>query len=705
LFHPVPAFASPGVNPVLATTTPNSLPAVDAAGFGYFGDDLSTTGRYLSFLATDADLDTTGVTGVAGQGPFGYVKDLATGKTLMVTVNSADQPANGSTDNLRLSADGQHVTFASVATNLVPGLNDGQYHVYWRDLATGVTKGLPATGQYMGISGNGEYVAYDLTDVGASGIGLWDTQTDTTQVLPITGGGAQLSADGLHITYTPDGEQVYMYDVLTGITTLVSATAADVGGNGESFAAYDAVSANGRFVAFSSDATDLVPGTVSSCPPANCGHIYLRDITAGTTTLVDSNTDGSVAGGGEEQQVVSMTADASSVGFASTEKFSGVGPPTGVAQAYVRNLTANTITRVSSDANGNPATSTTTDGQAVALSGDGTTSAFGSAASFGGDNPSGNPEIFVVHLGQAASSTPTTTSLAVSQSGVAGTDVSLSATVDGPGAIPNTAGTVSFYDNGSASPLNGAPVTSGSGTYPFDIPAGLPAGSHSIVAMFTPTDPASFQASQSAPSPFFLSGPLAGPCASPGSVCTDTQTVQTQVPVGTLIINTPYTPANPLDLGPMTLNSNGTEFNVSGGFRCITVADTTAGSLPWTAQVLASNLVDQNPPAGATVTAINAENVGLTGMTRPVAPADAPTCSDAQSYTGVVATADNPAAEPPVALADAGSQGLGGTSSHTLAQGSGGDGAATLDGTLTINAPTNSAAGTYTGTITFTVAD
>jgi hypothetical protein len=298
--------------------------------------------------------------------------------------------------------------------------------------------------------------------------------------------------------------------------------------------------------------------------------------------------------------------------------------------------------------------------------------------------------------------TPTTTTLGVTQDGTAGHDVLLTSTVS-PAAA---AGSVSFYDNGSASPLDPTPVPwTGGPNVTFDIPAGLAAGGHSIVAKFTPTNPANFQASQSQPNAFFLSTPTTGPCSQPGSTCTDTQTIQTEVPVGTLIINTPYTATNPLDLGPMTLNGTGTEFNVSGGFKCITIADTTAGALPWTAQALASNLVDQNPPSGATVTQISAQNVGLTNFNRPVAPADAPTCSDTQSYTGTVATADNAAAEPAVAPAAPGTAGLGGTTSHTFATGTGGDGVTTLDGTLTINAPANTAAGTYRGTITFTVSD
>jgi hypothetical protein len=194
------------------------------------------------------------------------------------------------------------------------------------------------------------------------------------------------------------------------------------------------------------------------------------------------------------------------------------------------------------------------------------------------------------------------------------------------------------------------------------------------------------------------------PCSQPGSGCLDEQSVQTEVPVGTIVINTPYTAANPLNLGNMALNAAGTEYNVSGAFKCITVTDTTAGHLPWTAQALASPLTDQNPPTGATVTTINSENVGLTGFTEPTS-GDSPTCTDTQNYTGSVATTDNPAAVPAVPAADTGSTGLGGSTSHTFAQGSGGDGTTTIDGTLSINAPTSNAAGTYTGTITFTVSD
>jgi len=313
-----------------------------------------------------------------------------------------------------------------------------------------------------------------------------------------------------------------------------------------------------------------------------------------------------------------------------------------------------------------------------------------------------------------APSTPTTTSLTVNQTGFAGDDLSMSSTVvEGPTApapgTPVQAGTVSWYDNGNATPLNGTPVTpNASGVATFDIPAGLAAGAHSIVAKFTPTLVTQFEASSSAAQQFFLNTKAAGgtPCAQTGSVCSETQSIQTTVPVGTLVINTPYTATNPLILPQMALNGAGTEFTTSAAFTCIAITDSTSGGAPFTAQALAQPLTDSSPPSPLppnAVTSINPENVGLTGLVKPTGNPDA-LCADTESYTGSTGVSDNPAA-PGVPPTDTNSYGLGGTTAHTFATGGGGDGTVTFDGTLTLNAPTSTASGLYKGTIVFTVAD
>lgn len=309
-----------------------------------------------------------------------------------------------------------------------------------------------------------------------------------------------------------------------------------------------------------------------------------------------------------------------------------------------------------------------------------------------------------------APSTPTVTTLVVNQDGFAGDDISLSSTVM-TGSTPVTAGTVSFFDNGSATALNPTGITpDGTGAVAFDIPAGLAAGAHSIVAKFTPTDVTQFEASQSPADAFLLNTKAAAgsPCDQPGSVCSDTQSIQTTIPVGTLVINTPYTATAPLILPDMALNAAGTEFTTQAPFLCIAITDTTTGGAPWTAQALAQPLTDISPPSPLPVgafTSINPENVGLTGLSRPAPGTDGAACPDTQSYPAAATVGtDNPAAAG-VSPSDAGSDGLGGTSPHTFATGSGGVGTATIDGTLTLNAPTSSASGLYKGTITFTVAD
>ena len=285
--------------------------------------------------------------------------------------------------------------------------------------------------------------------------------------------------------------------------------------------------------------------------------------------------------------------------------------------------------------------------------------------------------------------TPTATTLTVTQDGIAGDDVKLSSTVTA-GATPVTAGTVSWFDNGSATPLNGTPVTpDATGTAAFDIPAGLAAGSHSIVAKFTPTSLAQFETSQSAAQNFVLQAPQTGACAQTGSQCTDTQNIQATIPVGTLKISTPYTAANPLDLGTLALNSTLTAYTMTPvPFGNITVVDNRAGDLPWTVTALASNLTDGGSNPGSTICG---QNVGLTGITSTAGP----------GFAGTVTGTDNPQTSV-VAPPCTGNGGLGGTA-HTVATATAGLGTDTLNGQISLNAPTSTEAGLFTGTITFTV--
>jgi Bacterial Ig-like domain (group 3) len=303
--------------------------------------------------------------------------------------------------------------------------------------------------------------------------------------------------------------------------------------------------------------------------------------------------------------------------------------------------------------------------------------------------------------------TPTKTALAVSQDGIAGDPISMTGTVTAPGGpVASTDGAVEFFDGSTDL---GPGTFSSAGQWGLSLPSGLSAGSHSITAVFTPADPTKLEASTGGPSTFLLTAttPPGSPCdPANGGQCTDTQNIQTSIPTGALVINTPYTPANPLILPNMALNAAGTEFTTSAGFDCIAVTDTTSGGLPFVAQALALPLQGSNLPsplpAGA-FTTINSENVGLTNLTKSIG--GDTLCSDTQTYSGATGTTDNPAAEPAVPPSDGNSFGLGGTTPHNVITGSGGVGTVTYGGKLTINAPTATASGLYQGTITFTVSD
>src|SRR5439155_26319375 len=99
-----------------------------------------------------------------------------------------------------------------------------------------------------------------------------------------------LSADGRYVVFQTSatnlvtgasGTQVYRHDRMSGATLLVSIAWAGTPGNNVS--RDPSVSANGRYVAFASFATDLVDGDTNGM-----SDVFVRDMQAGTTALVSS---------------------------------------------------------------------------------------------------------------------------------------------------------------------------------------------------------------------------------------------------------------------------------------------------------------------------------------------------------------------------------------------------------------------------------
>ena len=259
------------------------------------------------------------------------------------------------------------------------------------------------------------------------------------------------------------------------------------------------------------------------------------------------------------------------------------------------------------------------------------------------------------------------------------------------------AGTVQFKVDG----VNyGAPVTvSATGVATSAISQNVQAAAYSVTAVYSGATIAGIAVSGStSPAATFT---VTAPTYTP-----DVQYIRTSVPAGTLVISTPYTGSNPLDLGPMVLNATATEYKSTGAFTGIQVTDTRAGNLPYTLSALASDLAKGGVVTPGVNERISGQNVGLTGLTLTSTNATPGTflggvaaggSTTGQNLTGF----DNPAASH-VLAGSAGSLGLG-TTSKTVLHANSGLGTTVTAGTLTITAPTNTVDGTYTGTVTFTI--
>ena len=267
-----------------------------------------------------------------------------------------------------------------------------------------------------------------------------------------------------------------------------------------------------------------------------------------------------------------------------------------------------------------------------------------------------------------------------------------------PATIPT--GSVNFLD-GSAS--IGTVAVNGSGVAEIPAYAGFAQGAHSITAVFSPAAGTLLAGSTGGPVTFTDTAP-ACPNGETSTLCVDQQTVEATVAAGTITITTPYTPTNPLNLGTLVLNSSGTLLSASAAFGNtsnpqlngseIFVTDTRAGNPNWTATVDSGAFTSGG-------NSIDGQYAGLTGVTAQ------PVTGNALTTANVTVT-QNPAGT--TGIVAGGNQGIGGSVAGTPGSGhvfahttAGGDGSIGFTGSFTLNAPTSTAAGLYTGTVTFTV--
>ena len=300
-----------------------------AGGNGESSDPVfSPDGTQVLFTSEASDLgpaDTNRSTDV-------YLHDLATGDTVLVSVNGAGsaagdhstQPGVGGADSFAatFSPDGGRVLFTSRASDLGPSDPNGWYtDLYLRDLATGTTGlvSIDATGTRSGngqsanpeFSRDGRKIVFDssannLTDPGAGGGNVFvrDLDAGVTQLVsvehdPADSGSsdqATFSPDGTKVTFVSSAislvplgvdiadRNVYVRDLTDDTTVLVSADRDGAPGGGDYHSDEPTFSPDGRFVAFSSYAVNL---TDDPSP----GHgVYLWEVETGEMRLVSKPT-------------------------------------------------------------------------------------------------------------------------------------------------------------------------------------------------------------------------------------------------------------------------------------------------------------------------------------------------------------------------------------------------------------------------------
>ena len=387
------------------------------ANGGSFTPSISADGRYVAFASIAVNLvsgDTNGVQDI-------FVHDRQTGQTTRVSVASGGAQANGPSFDPSISADGRYVAFASLATNLVSGDTNNEQDIFVHDRQTGQTTRVSvATGGGQAnlassdpsISADGRYVAFESIasnlvsgDTNNTGdIFVHDRQTGATTRVSIGPGGTQanrgslapsISADGRYVAFhssatnlvsgvTNGTTHIFVHDRQTGATTRVSV--ASDGTEGNSGSIKPSISADGRYVAFQSIATNLVSGCTNGTQ-----HIFVHDRQTGQTTCVSVASDGTEGNSGSNDP--SISANGRYVAFQSQANNLVSGDTGFITDIFIHDRQTGVTTRVSIAFDGTEANNVSS---APSISADGRYIAFESNASnlVNGDT-NGNQDIFV----------------------------------------------------------------------------------------------------------------------------------------------------------------------------------------------------------------------------------------------------------------------------------------------------------------------
>jgi hypothetical protein len=293
---------------------------------------ISANGRYVVFASQATNLvpgDTNGVTDA-------FIRDIQTGQTFRTSLDSNGTQGDDASFSSAITPNGRYITVRSSASNLVAGDTNFRQDVFVRDRQTGTmtrasvdSNGTESDNHSFesAISDDGRYVAFEsfATNLvsgdtnGEMDVFVHDIQTEQTTRVSVRSNGAQgngasaapaISGDGRYVVFesqapnlvsgdTNGTTDVFVHDRQTGMTSRVSVAADGTQGNAFSFTS--SISGNGRYVAYVSNSTNLVAGDTN-----NAVDVFVRDLQIGSTSRVSLAAGGAQSNGGAFNTALSV---------------------------------------------------------------------------------------------------------------------------------------------------------------------------------------------------------------------------------------------------------------------------------------------------------------------------------------------------------------------------------------------------------------
>ncbi len=296
---------------------------------------LSFDGQFVTF-ASDA---TNIVDGINNTFADLFVRDRVTGQIERVSVSNGGEEGNDHTNASSISGDGRFVVFQSDASNLVASDTNRStdIFVYDRDAATdplrrisvasdGTEAGGPS--EAPRISRDGRYVVFESAadnlvsndNNGQKDVFLYDLETDEIELVSVAAGGssgsgssqhASVSGDGRYVAFssgagdlvaddTNDRFDVFVRDRQNGTTKRISLTASGGEIEGPASSTTPMISGNGQFVAYVSTSDQISPEDTN-----NIADVFVYDDSTGVSTLVSRADDATQGDSGSWDPAIS----------------------------------------------------------------------------------------------------------------------------------------------------------------------------------------------------------------------------------------------------------------------------------------------------------------------------------------------------------------------------------------------------------------